>query len=96
MIYTNIGLPEVTVTPFNLTIEITHTATFVANVKGVGVENFMYTWTHKGKVLYNKNSPILKIDYARKRNEGIYHCHVSNIYNDSDKSNEVQLNIRST
>ena len=91
-----IGLPEVTVTPFNLTVEVTHSGTFVANVSGVGVENFTYTWTHKGKVLYNENSPILKIYNVKKRDKGIYCCHISNMYNDSDTSNKVELNIRST
>ena len=40
--FNNTGLPEVVVTPFNQSVEITLTAKFIATVKGVGP--FTYQW----------------------------------------------------
>ena len=81
-------------TPLSQTVEITYSAKFVANVKGVGVENFRYKWIHKGKILPNENTRILVIHSVQEENIGRYRCHVSNMYNDSDGSTAV-LNVRS-
>ena len=88
------GLPEVTVTPLSQTVEITHSAKLVANVKGVGVKNFRYKWIHKGIVLSNENTRMLVIHSVQQGNTGRYHCHISNMYNDTDRSTAV-LNVRS-
>ena len=86
----------VTVTPSSQTVELSHTAKFVANVKGVGAENFRYVWFHNDKILSNENDFMLIIDYVTKDNRGSYCCHIINIYNDSDVSDKVKLNVRST
>ena len=85
-------------TPFSQAVEVTHTAKFVANVTGVGAENFRYKWTHNGRILKlnNESNLTLVIDYVRIRNRGKYQCHISNIYNDSKKSNIVELNVTGT
>lgn len=94
LIYT--GLPEVTVKPFNQTVEVTYTAIFIANVKGIGVENFRYVWIHDGKTLRNENSPMLIIHKVKYADRGKYQCRISNIYNDKGISGEVVLRVTST
>ena len=95
-VYACTGQPEVTVTPLWQTVEKSHRVTIIANAKGVGVESFRYVWIHNGRILPNQNNHMLVIQHVKEHNEGYYHCYVSNMYNDSVRSNKVLLNVRST
>ena len=90
------GQPEVIVMPISQTVEKSLSAVFTTRTKGVGVENFRYTWFHKGEILPNENHHMLIIHRVTERNEGYYRCHVSNMYNDHVRSNRVFLNVEST
>ena len=90
------GQPEVIVMPFSQTVEITLSAVFTARTKGVGVENFRYTWFHNGIIFPNESHHMLIIHQVTEHDKGYYRCRVSNMYNDHVRSNRVFLNVKST
>lgn len=87
------GQPEVTLILSSQTVEKSHSAVFTARAKGVGTENFRYTWIHKGVILPNENHHMLIIHHVKETNEGYYRCRISNMYNDRVTSNRVFLNV---
>jgi len=89
------GLPEVTVTPFSQSVEVTHTAMFTTTVRGVGVKNFMYQWRHNGRSINGSNGSVLIIPNVMESDSGEYVCIVTNQYGDVDTSNKVTLMVKS-
>jgi len=86
------------VTPSSQSVEVTHTATFTATVKGVGSSSFTYQWRRgrHNKIIKEETGPILSIDKVLRKNEGQYSCHVENMYGDTAVSNTVYLTVTST
>ena len=89
------GLPEVTVTPFSQSVEVTHTAMFTATVSGVGVENFVYQWRHNGTIIIGETGDTLMITNVMESDSGDYECIVSNQYGDSNQSDVAVLVVTS-
>lgn len=89
------GQPSVNVTPHDQTVEVTHTASFVAEARGIGLKQFTYQWMHDGAIIKSGNHPTLYIHTVTEVNGGNYWCIVSNIYGDKNTSNAVVLNITS-
>ena len=85
------GLPEVIVTPFNQSIEVSLAAKFIATVKGVGP--FTYQWQRGRRNLKNKVQSTLLINEVSVQNENYYICHVTNNYGDSTHSNRAFLQV---
>ena len=79
------GLPVVTVMPSNQRVEVTHNATFITMVTGVGSNSFIYQWRHNGTII-NGTTNILIISNVAPHNAGMYDCTVMNQYEDSDSS----------
>ena len=87
------GQPTVIVTPSSQSVEITHTATFIVTVKGVGP--FKYQW-HRGKHnLTNETQPTIVINEVSLKDQNYYRCYVSNNFGDSVLSNRVYLQVTS-
>ena len=84
-------------TPPSQSVEVTHTATFNATVKGVGNSAFTYQWRKgsHGRFLKEKTGPILKLKDVSKRNEAHYSCYVENMFGDFAISNAVYLTVTS-
>ena len=89
------GLPEVTVTPSNQSVEVTHTAMFTTTVSGVGVEDFKYQWKHNGRTITGETGDTLMITNVMESDSGNYDCVVTNQYGDSKISNKVHLKTAS-
>jgi len=88
-------LPEVTVTPFSQSVEVTLAAMFTTTVSGVGVENFMYQWRHNGTIISGETGDTLMISNVMESHSGDYECIVTNQYGDSDQSDVVILVVTS-
>ena len=85
------GLPEVIVTPFNQSVEVSLTAKFIATVKGVGP--FTYQWRRGRRILRNEVQSTLLINKVSVQDENYYTCHVTNNYGDSTRSNRAFLQV---
>ncbi|XP_065904870.1 cell adhesion molecule Dscam1-like isoform X3 [Dysidea avara] len=85
------GLPEVTVTPSNQSVEVTRTAIFTTTVSGVGVKSFMYQWRHNGTIISGENGNTLVITNVMETDSGNYDCIVTNQYGDYIISEKVTL-----
>ena len=84
-----------TVTPSSQSVEVTQTFMFNTTVSGVGVENFMYQWTHNGTIISGETRDTLMITKVMESDSGDYECIVTNQFGDSDTSDVVVLIITS-
>ena len=86
------GLPEVNVTLFNQSVEVSLTAQFIATVKGVGL--FTYQWQKgKRKNITNETYSTFVIREVSVNDQGYYRCYVTNDYGDSVLSDKVFLEV---
>jgi len=83
----------VVVTPYNQSVEITHSAIFTATVKGVGP--FKYQWQRGKCIIKGEIQSTYGIDQVSLRDQNYYRCYVSNNYGDSVFSNRVWLQVTS-
>ena len=88
MFYT--GLPKVTVTPLNQSVEVTFTAKFIATVEGVGP--FTYKW-RKVRRIKNAVQSTFMINNVSVKDTGYYRCYVTNNYGNSALSNKAFLQV---
>ena len=75
-----------TVLPSSQSVEVTHNATFVTMVTGVGSNNFTYQWRHNGTIISGETGNILIIANLMSSDSGTYSSTVMNQYGDSDLS----------
>ena len=87
------GQPDVTVTPFSQSVEVTLTAKFIATVKGVGP--FTYQWRRGNNNITNENHSTLVIREVAMKDQRFYRCYVTNLYGDSAVSNKAFLQVTS-
>ena len=90
------GLPEVSIRPPNLSIEVTKSVYLVALPEGVGKKNFRYQWKKGSENVADGNSYALILKDVSEKHTGHYVCHVSNEYGDSAVSDPVFVNVTST
>jgi len=83
----------VAVTPYNQSVEITHSAIFTAIVKGVGP--FDYQWRRGIRKLKGEIQSTYVIDQVSVRDQNYYRCYVRNNYGNSVVSNKVWLQVTS-
>ena len=88
-----IGLPVVTVTPSNQSVEVTLTAMFTATATGMGPLH--YQWQRGNKTLTKETGRMYIIRNASEKDQNYYRCHVSNIHGDSVVSDRVWLQVTS-
>ena len=88
------GLLKVSVKPIRQIVEITHTARFVATVKGVGP--FYYQWRRGKQNLTHETQSTLVINKASLIDRNGYRCYVTNDYGDSVLSKRVFLDVIGT
>ena len=89
-------MPNVTVTPFYQSVEVTDEVVFTAVAEGVGIENFKYQWKKGDKNITGKtynNTLILR--NVNESHSDSYACYVTNEYGDSAVSNVVLLYVTS-
>ena len=72
--------------PSSQSVEVTHNATFVTMVTGVGSNNFTYQWRHNGTIISGETGDTLNITNLMSSDSGTYSCTVMNQYGDSDLS----------
>ena len=95
MIYFNdAGLPEVTVTPYNQSVEVSRDAKFICNVKGVGP--FTYQWRRKKIKLSNEIQSTMIINRVSVNDASYYKCFVRNNYGHSAVSDNAFLQVTGT
>ena len=83
----------IVVTPYNQSVEITHSAIFTATVKGLGP--FNYQWQRGRRHLKDEIQSTYVIDQVSVKDQNYYRCHISNNYGDSAVSNRVWLQVTS-
>ena len=84
-----------TVTPSSQSVEVTHTATFYAVVRGVSSDTFTYQWRRGGKKINRATRPVLVIKSVKKRDISSYKCFIRNKYGDVVYSRPVHLTVTS-
>ena len=80
-----------TVMPSSLTVEVTHNATFITMVTGVGSNSFPYQWRHNGTIISGETGDALVITNVIESNSGVYECIVTNEFGDINSSNVVLI-----
>ena len=80
--------------PSSQSVEVTHDATFIAMVTGVG-SNFVYQWRHNGTIISEETGDTLVITNVTESNSGNYNCTVDNGLGDTNRSNVVVLTVTS-
>ena len=81
--------------PSSQSVEVTHTATFVTMVTGMGSKSFTYQWRHNGAIISGETGDTLMITNVMESNSGEYECIVTNQFGDTDISNVVILMVTS-
>ena len=81
--------------PSRQNIEVTRTANFTTTVSGVGVENFVYQWRHKEKIIAGETGDTLMITNVMESDSGAYRCIVINQYGNVVFSNQAHLTVTS-
>ena len=84
-----------TVTPSSQSVEVTHTATFYAVVRGIGSDTFTYQWRRRRKIIKTTTGPVLVINDVSRRDSDSYRCTVKNRHGDIAHSKYVYLNVTS-
>ena len=77
--------------PSSQSVEVTHTATFVTMVTGVGSDNFTYQWRHNGTIISGETADTLILTKLTLDDTGVYSCTVMNQYGDSDSSSATLI-----
>ena len=72
--------------PSSQRVEVTHNATFVTMVSGMGSNNFTYQWRRNGTFVSEATGDILTITNLLPHDTGVYSCTVMNQYGDSNSS----------
>ena len=88
----DIGLPEVVVTTYTQSVEVTQTAVFTATVTGVGP--FNHQWQKKGNNITGETGSVFIIYEVSLSDQANYSCYVSNNYGDSAVSS-ISLQVTS-
>ena len=78
--------------PFNQSVEVTHTARFIARVKGVGPFNYQWRRGNRRNIKNEINSTFI-INQVSRNDQGYYRCFVTNNYGNSVLSNRVFLQV---
>ena len=81
--------------PSNQSVEVTHTATFITSVSGVGVDKFTYQWKHNSIVIAKENESVMVIQGVTESDSGEYECTVRNENGLNVVSNRVYLSVTS-
>jgi len=79
----------VIVSPTNLTVETSQSATFTTTVSGTGKENFTYQWQHNEEDVDGETGDTLNLNNVTGKDKGSYQCIVKNQYGDGDVSSAV-------
>ena len=89
-----VGLPVVTVTPFNQSVEVSLTAKLIATVEGVGP--FTYKWQRGARRnIKNAVNSTFIINNVSVKDTDYYRCYVTNSYGHSALSNRAFLQVTS-
>ena len=86
------GLPEVVVTIYTQSVEVTQTAIFTATVTGVGA--FNYQWQKEGNNINGETGSTFIIYEVSLSDQANYSCYVNNNYGDSAVSS-ISLQVTS-
>ena len=81
--------------PSSQSVEVTHDATFVTMVTGVGSNNFTYQWRHNGTIINGETGDTLVITNVMESNSGEYECIAGNVFGDIVTSIVVVLIVTS-
>ena len=81
--------------PSSQSVEVTHNATFITMVTGVGSNNFTYQWRHNGTIISGEIGDALVITNVMESDGGEYECIVDNWFGDINRSNVVILTVTS-
>ena len=77
--------------PSSQSVEVTHSATFITMVTGVGSSSFAYQWRHNGTIISGETGDTLMITNANESDSGDYECIVTNEFGDTDSFNVVLI-----
>ena len=81
--------------PPNQSIEVTHSAKFIATVANGESNSFTYQWKHNGTNISGQTGDTLMINNAKESDSGEYECIVFNKFGDTNASNIVVLTVTS-
>ena len=84
---------EVIVTPLIQSVEITHTAKFIATAKGAAP--FRYQWRRGKHNITNEIQPTIVLNNVSLKDQKYYRCYVTNSLGDFVLSERVFLQITS-